>query len=41
MSGDSFIHAVMSGKVFEKCGGSADIVALVRLLPEGDFSLVR
>jgi len=41
MSGEAFIEAVRTGAVHDECGGSADIVALVRLLPEGAYTLVR
>jgi hypothetical protein len=41
ISGEEFVRLVRDGQVHELCGGSADIVSLVRLLPEGDFALTR
>jgi len=41
ISGDEFIALVGSGEVDERCGTSADLVGLVRILQAGDFVLVR
>ena len=39
ISGEDFIRLVQTGDVYDECGESDDLVALVRLLPEGDFVL--